>query len=181
MIRFSCPQCGKAFKLTAEEAGRPIACRRCGELSMAPASAAASRDETQRRSPPEQSEPSRGLFRGMSSRLRWGVALAAGVGVAGILLAGDWAVPLGVSSTIVVLAMLYGRATGCPTCGKWWSREEIERRLVAGEGPDGEGVPSEGLLDRTTYRCAGCGHRWSVTDTQEYWWSGRGRPQQHGG
>jgi DNA-directed RNA polymerase subunit RPC12/RpoP len=181
VIRFSCPQCGKAFELPEEKAGRPVVCRHCGELSLAPASTAACRDEPQRRSPPEESAQSRGLFRGMSNRVRWGVALAAGAGAGGLLLAGDWAVPLGVCSTVVVLAILYGRATGCPVCGKWWSREEVERRLVPREGSDGEGVPFAGFLDRTTYRCAGCGHRWSVTDTQEDWWSGRGRPQQHGG
>jgi DNA-directed RNA polymerase subunit RPC12/RpoP len=181
VIRYSCPQCGKAFKLSAEEAGKPVVCRRCGELFVAPASSAVDRDEPQRRSPPEESASSRGLFGGLSSRVCWGVALAAGAGAGGLLLAGDWAVPLGIVTALVVLALLYGRATGCPACGKWWSREQIEKRLVAGEGSDGEDAPFGGLLERTTYRCAGCSHRWSVTETQEDWWSGRSRPQQHGG
>jgi DNA-directed RNA polymerase subunit RPC12/RpoP len=181
VLRFSCPQCGKAFKLPGEKAGRPVVCPRCGERSVAPASAAAGRDEPERRSPSEESEQPRGLFRGMSSRVRWGVALVAGTGTGGLLLAGDWAVPLGVYSAVVFLAILHGHATGCPACGKWWSRAEVEKRLVAREGFDEGGVPCERLLDRTTYQCAGCGHRWSVTDTQEYWGSGRGRPQRHGG
>jgi DNA-directed RNA polymerase subunit RPC12/RpoP len=179
VIRFSCPQCGKAFELPGEQAGRPVVCRRCGEESVAPDSAAA-RDEPLRRSPPEESKQSQGLFGGMSSRLRWAVALAAGA-VAGVLfLAGDWAVPLGVCSTVVVLAILHGRATGCPACRKWWSRAEVDKRLVAQEGFEGGGVPLERFVDRRTYQCAGCGHRWSVTDTQEYSWFGGGRAQRHG-
>jgi DNA-directed RNA polymerase subunit RPC12/RpoP len=181
VIRFSCPQCGKVFKVPGEKAGRPVVCPRCGEPCVAPASAAAGRDEPERRSRSEESEQSRGLFRGMSSRVRGGVALAAGVGAGSLLLAGDWAVPLAVCSAVVLLAILHGHATGCPACGQWWSRAEVEKGLVAREGFDEGGVPFERSRDRTTYQCAGCGHRWSVTDTQAYRGSGRGRPQRHGG
>jgi hypothetical protein len=117
----------------------------------------------------------------MSGRVRWGVGLLAGAGAASLLLAGDWAVPLAVCSAFALLAILHGHATGCPACGKWWSRAEIEKRLVAREEFDEAGTPVERSLDRTTYQCSGCGHRWSVTDTQEYRGAWRGRPQGHGG
>jgi DNA-directed RNA polymerase subunit RPC12/RpoP len=181
VIRFSCPQCGKAFQVPGEKAGRPVGCPRCGERFVTPASAVAGRGEPERRSPPEESEQPRGLFGGMSSRVRGGVALAAGAGVGSLLLAGDWAVPLGVCAVLALLAILHGHATGCPACGKWWSRAEVEKGLVAQEGFDEAGAPVERSLDRTTYQCGGCGHRWSVTDTQEYRGSCRGRPQRHGG
>jgi DNA-directed RNA polymerase subunit RPC12/RpoP len=184
MIRVSCPQCGKAFKASGEEAGRPVVCPRCGELSVAPASAAG-RDEPARRPPLKESQPSRawfrGLFRGMSTRVRWAVALTAGVVAGSLLFAGDWGVPLAVCSAVVLLAILHGHATGCPACGKWWSRAQLDRRLVAREGFDEAGVPFERSLEQTTYQCASCGHRWSVTDADEEGGPCRARPQRHGG
>jgi hypothetical protein len=148
---------------------------------VAPASAAAGRDEPERRPPSEESEPSRGLFRGMSNRVRWAVALVVGAGVGSLLLAGDWAVPLAVCSAFALLALLHGQATGCPACGRWWSRRQVAKGIVVREGYDEGGVPVDRSLDRTTYRCAGCGHKWSVTDTQEYRGPYRGRSQRHGG
>src|SRR5262249_30342260 len=119
VLRFSCPQCGKAFKLPGETAGRPFVCPRCGERFVVPASAAAGGDKPERRSPSEQS---RGLFSGMSRRVRWGLILAVGACAGSLVLAGDWALPLGLCSAVVFLAILYGHATGCPACGKFWAR-----------------------------------------------------------
>jgi hypothetical protein len=116
----------------------------------------------------------------MSSRERWCVVLVAGAGASCLLLPADWAVPLALCSAIVLLAILHGHATGCPACGKWWSKAEVEKRLVAQAGFDEGGIPVEKPLDRTTYQCSGCGYRWSVTDTLEsrgpFW----GRPQPPG-
>jgi hypothetical protein len=52
---------------------------------------------------------------------------------------------------------------------------------VEREGYDESGAPVVQSLDRSTYKCAGCGHRWSVTDTRAYGGSYPGRPQRHGG
>lgn len=184
MIRFSCPQCGQRLKVPEEKAGGSILCPCCGVPSVAPAAAAAGRGEAVGLPPAQESESARGLFRGMSRRVRWAVVLVAGAGAGGLLLpalspllplprsvaaaAADWAVPLVACSVVLLLAILYGHATGCPACGRWWSRLEVENRLVGREQLDGGGVPSGGSLSRTTYRCQSCGHRWSVTDAEEY-------------
>jgi hypothetical protein len=89
--------------------------------------------------------------------------------------------PLAVGAVLVLLAILHGHATGCPACGRWWAKAQIEKRLVSREGLDEVGLPVEVLLDRTTYQCGACGHRWSVTETQEDRGSCHGRPQRHGG
>jgi hypothetical protein len=117
----------------------------------------------------------------MGRRVRWAVAALAGVMAVGALLGPAWAVPLVLCSACAVLAILYGQATGCPACGKWWSRELVRKELVAREVPDERGVAGERPVDRTTYRCAGCGHSWSVTDSESYQGPGRGRPQALGG
>jgi hypothetical protein len=118
VIRMACPQCGKAFKVPQEKAGRPVRCSRCREPLVAPTSAAAGKDEPEGRSPPEASEQPRGLFRGMGGRDRWVVALLAVAVAASLLLAGVWAVPLAACFALALLAVLHGQATGCPQCGK---------------------------------------------------------------
>jgi hypothetical protein len=197
MIRFPCPQCGKAIKVPGEQAGQPVICPRCGEPSVAPASSAAGRDEAERPAPTEQSEQAQGPFRGMSGRLRWAVALVAAAGVVPLLLAflspllpiprdiakvaSDWAVPLVACSTVLLLAILYGHATSCPACGRWWSRAEVERGYMNREVFDKGGVPFGRSQARTTYQCEGCRHRWSVTDTEEYRVPVRDHPPRHRG
>ena len=79
------------------------------------------------------------------------------------------------------LAILHGHATGCPACGRWWSRVVTKQEWVTRAAFDESGAPCERTVDRTTYRCAGCGHSWSVTDAGEYRQPGRGRPQPRGG
>jgi hypothetical protein len=117
----------------------------------------------------------------MSGRVRVAVVLTAGVGVGSLLLAGDWAVPLAACSAVVLLAILHGHATGCPACGKWWSMAQVEKRLVRQAGDDEAGVPFERSVEQASYRCASCGHRWLVTDTEEEGGFWRARPQRHGG
>jgi DNA-directed RNA polymerase subunit RPC12/RpoP len=179
VIRISCPLCAKAFKISEEKAGRAVTCPRCGELVAAKTSAAG-KDEPRRRSPTPEPEQRRGLFRGMSRRVRWAVAGVVGVGAASLLLGVAWGVPVFICSVLVVLAVLYGQATGCPACGKWWARMLLKKDLVVREALDEAGVPCEKLMDQTTYRCAGCGYTWSVMDTEAIQESGR-RPQPHGG
>jgi DNA-directed RNA polymerase subunit RPC12/RpoP len=197
MTRFPCPQCGKVLQVSGEQVGRPVTCPRCGEPSVAPAPAAAERDEAGRPPPTQQSEPARGLFRGMSSKVRWAVALVAGAGAVTLVLAAlspllpaprgvaraaaDWAVPLAACSIVLLLAILYGHATGCPACGRWWSRAEVERGYLGREVFDKGGVSFGRSQSRTTYQCGGCGHRWSVTDTEEYREPARVRRQRHRG
>jgi hypothetical protein len=133
----------------------------------------------------------------MIGRERLAVALVAVPGVGALLLpalspllpavrgvaavAADWAVPLVACSAILLLAVLHGHKTGCPACGKWWSRAEVGRGLVDGEKSDHGATPSGRSLERTTYRCAGCGHSWSVTDAEAYRQPGRRRPHRQGG
>lgn len=180
VFRISCPQCGKVLKVLGETTGRAVNCSRCGEL-VAIGSAAAPRDEPPKRSPPPDSEQPRGVFRGMSSRERWAVAGVVAVSVGGLLLGGHWAVPLVVCSALALLTILHGHATGCPACGKWWSRVAVKKEWVDGEGFDENGAPCGRSVDRTTYRCARCWHNWSVTDAEADRPAGRGRPQPHGG
>jgi hypothetical protein len=117
----------------------------------------------------------------MSGRVRWAVAGVVVVAAGSLLLAADWAVPLVAASAFALLAILHGNATGCPACGKWWSRVVVKKDLVSRGASDETGAPYERSVDRTTYRCAGCGHVWSVTDTEGDQEPGRGRPQPHGG
>jgi hypothetical protein len=129
----------------------------------------------------------------MSNRLRWAVALVAGAGAVSLLLAflspllpvaetaAYWAVPSAVFFTVLLLTLLHGHATGCPACGRWWSRAEIEERSLGREVFAKGGVPFERLLSQTTYHCCGCGHRWSVTKAEEYRDPASCRPQRHRG
>jgi hypothetical protein len=131
----------------------------------------------------------------MSSRVRWAVVLVAGAGAGGLLLPAlapllslprsvaasttDWAVPLVACSIVLLFAILHGHATGCPACGKWWSRALVENSFVAQERFDRGGVPFGRSLFQTTYQCGGCGHRWSVTNAEEYPESHRDLPPRH--
>ncbi len=132
----------------------------------------------------------------MSRRVRCAVALVASAAAVSLLLAflspvlplsqgaaeavAGWAGPLAAISTVLLLTLLYGHATGCPACGKWWSRSEVVGRSV-GREVFAKGEPFGNALPRTTYQCDSCGHRWSVTNDVVVRESARGRPQRHGG
>jgi len=192
VIRFTCPQCGKSLKVSEERAGMLVLCRRCGEQcvapAVAPASAAAEGEEPVERSPGQEPDLRRGLFPGMSRRVRWAVGLVTAVGTLSLLLhiigvvaeaQVPWALPVAISSLILLLAMLHGHGTACPECGRWWSRKEIEKALVDQEAFDEEGLPVGRSVSRSTYECRGCGHRWSVIDSEENQEPAHGRPQRH--
>src|SRR5262249_34364674 len=140
----SCPRCDQRFKLPEEKAGGSIVCPRCGVPTVAPAAGASETSEARRLAQAQGAEQAQGLFQGMSSRVRWAVVLAAVAGACGLLLptlsllpvprdvaasAWGWAVPLVACSVVSLLAVLYGHATGCPACGKLWSRAEVATSL----------------------------------------------------
>jgi hypothetical protein len=78
------------------------------------------------------------------------------------------AVPLVVFSAVVVLVILHGHGTGCPSCGRWWARRKLDSDFVDRECFDKGGVTFARAKYRTNYECASCGHRWSATSTDEY-------------
>jgi hypothetical protein len=178
VIRFACPKCGKLLKVTEDRAGLPLFCRCCGDQCVAPAvdsaAAATQSDKPVERSPTQPPQQRRRPFFGLSRRVGWVVGLVAAVGVLSLVLhiVGDlpealapWPLPVAVSSLILLLAMLHGNATGCPACGRWWARTQIEKVLVDRETCDEDGAPATTTVSRSTYECGGCGHRWSVMDS----------------
>lgn len=119
----------------------------------------------------------------MSPRVRFLVAVVAGVGILSLLLAvvgplvppltsiadraRHAAVPLVPASAIAVLAILYGHGTSCPLCGRWWARKETQTEFVDREVFEKEGVPFARSTYRTSYHCESCRHSWSVYSTEE--------------
>ena len=181
MIRFRCPSCGTMLKVTGEKAGRPVTCPGCRERCPAPAGSDG--PDTGRDGGPARpsgradADQSPGLFAGMSRRLRWGVALLAVAAPVGLLLAvlhtllpggagvsdaaAGWAMLLAMCSCAVLLTILYGQGTGCPSCGRWWSRlrygTDLEEREVADRG--GRLLRDIAVTDDLCARSAGTGGR----------------------
>ena len=120
----------------------------------------------------------------MRPRERWAAGLAAGVGVLSLVLAvvapsvpalaaGADAAKLGAmllvpASALVLLVVLYGHGTSCPSCGQWWARRVAETEFVDRQLFDKGGVPFARSTYRTTYECTSCRHRWSAASTDEY-------------
>jgi hypothetical protein len=69
---------------------------------------------------------------------------------------------------VVLLLVLHGYATSCPSCGKWWARSEVESEFVNREVFHKESTPYARATYRTNYECKSCRHRWSATRTEEY-------------
>jgi hypothetical protein len=69
---------------------------------------------------------------------------------------------------VLLLVILYGQATACPHCRKWWARTKVVSDFADREVFDKLGVPFARSLYRTTYQCAACRHRWSVIQADEY-------------
>jgi hypothetical protein len=82
----------------------------------------------------------------------------------------SWAFPVALFSFLLLAGILYGHATGCPSCGRWCSRIRVESEFVDREvlEKDNSDVPLGRSRYRTTYSCGGCKHRWTVTETEEY-------------
>jgi hypothetical protein len=79
-----------------------------------------------------------------------------------------WASVLAFCSLVLLLIILYGQATACPRCRKWWARTNGASEFVDQEIINKKGVPFAKALYRTTYECAACLHRWSVMQADEY-------------
>jgi DNA-directed RNA polymerase subunit RPC12/RpoP len=191
MVRFPCPTCGKVLRAQDDKAGRSGVCPRCGERVVAPGGAPPQADS----GTGESSGEPQGLLAGMSLRVRCVASVLALVAVFGMLaivshpllpegafpgeFAGPWTVWLSASSFMMLGVIFYGQATGCPSCGRWWSRERAGQEFLGREVFDKEGVPYGRSTYRTTYLCSSCQHRWSVDETEEYRASsaGQGRPQ----
>ncbi len=192
MIRFHCPLCDKTLKAPDEKAGAAVVCPRCHERSVVPAESSvtgpAGRPQgtaaSGRAAARRHGDQALSLFSGMGPGVRQAVGLAACVGVLSLLLAivvpsapalaaGTDAANLGAmilvpSSAIVLLAVLYGHGTGCPSCGQWWVRRLVEKEFVDREVYDKGGVPFAKSTYRTTYECTSCRHRWSAASSDEY-------------
>lgn len=187
MIRFKCPLCGKVLKVGEEKAGSAVVCPRCEERSVAPVGAgvgaSAGCDEGSSRQDAWHPDWLGGLFSGMSPLVQCVVAVVACVGACSILLpllsgllpfhggviraTSSWSVVLGSCSVVILLVILYGQGTACPCCRKWWAQTKVGTEFVDREVFDKEGVPFGKSLYRTTYQCAACQHRWSVTEADE--------------
>jgi hypothetical protein len=192
MIRFHCPLCGKTLMVPEEKAGSPVVCPRCNERSVAPEEALGTSSGEQalafegygQRVAHEHQDEGSSLFAGMSPALRGVVALVAGVGVVSLVLAvvAGWlpglksvadsityaAMILVPSCIVLLLVILHGHATGCPSCGRWWARRRIEDEFVDREVFDRDGVPFARAVYRTRYECRACRHGWSTTFADEY-------------
>ena len=192
MIRFHCPLCDKTLKAPDEKAGATVVCPRCNERSVVlaefsatgPAGRPPETEASGRAGTRRHGDQALSLFSGMGPGARWAVGLAACVGVLSLLLAivvpcvpalaeGTDAAKLGAmilvpSSAVVLLAVLYGHGTSCPSCGQWWARRVVEKEFVDREVFDKGGVPFARSTYRTTYECTSCRHRWSAASTDEY-------------
>jgi hypothetical protein len=191
MIRFHCPLCGKTLEVP-KTPGAMVVCPLCNERSVAPldasrtgAEAQGSEHEACRQAvAPRDKNQGLPLFARMSRRLRWAVALVAGVGVFSLVLAvlACWVPALGSladkatcgavilvpASIVSLLVILHGHGTGCPSCGKWWARRKTETEFVDREVFNRDGVPFARATYRTGYECSFCRHRWAATSTDEY-------------
>jgi DNA-directed RNA polymerase subunit RPC12/RpoP len=184
MIRFPCPLCGKMLKVAEDSAGKPVVCPRCGERCVVPAAGSAPADEGStepaRRLQAADLDEAPGLFWSMPTTMRLAVIVVAAMGTLGFLLAifssllfdmgpaSHLALVTALCSFVLLCVILHGHGTGCPNCGKWWSRTRISKEFVDREVFDKGGVPFARSLYKTTYACTDCGRRWSVAETEEY-------------
>jgi uncharacterized Zn finger protein (UPF0148 family) len=179
MTRVSCPSCGKNLKLPKESSGGPVACPRCGELLAAPAAPAA---PAARPAPQAGTEEEPGPFSRISPGGRAAVVSLAAVCFLGLMLAvwrpnlpgnlgpfpAGWGVIIAVASFSLGATIIYGQATRCPACGKWWSRSKLGAEFLDRELYDGEDGTHARAKYQATYMCADCHHRWSVVETEDY-------------
>jgi hypothetical protein len=87
-------------------------------------------------------------------------------------------VPLCVAAVLIVL---HGAATGCPSCRRWWARRIAEKGFVSRDVYERDASTFARATYRTTYECAACRHRWSVTSADEYKEPVRERPRRRMG
>jgi DNA-directed RNA polymerase subunit RPC12/RpoP len=197
MIHFRCVQCDKALKVPEGKAGATVLCPRCQERLVVPSGASASGIDEPTDSPGHTPElegtdqpvnsfwdQAGELFAGMSPGLRLVEVLLAGLGLITLLLAllalfvplpGGFAaavissamflVPLFV---VVFLVILYGHATSCPLCGRWWVRAKYATEFVGREVFERNGDSFARSTYKTTYICNACKHKWSANYSEEF-------------
>jgi hypothetical protein len=178
MHRFFCPVCVKQLKVPEGKAGKTIICPRCNEPVVVPAEAGQAAPEALAEAP-APGEPSPWLLATIGPRLWCALAAVTSVALFSVGLAllaparlADLATPAAMvlvpSSFVLILFLLHGHATGCPLCGKWWTRRQVETEFVDRRPFQKNGVPYARSTYRTCYACSSCEHRWSVTRTEEY-------------
>src|SRR5262249_10072556 len=191
VIRFRCPDCDKTIKVPDGKAGKAIVCPRCVASSRVPAETAATGPNGGRSAPEagsrlvtRQGEEPTLLRGGMRPGLRWTLALVAGVGLVSLLLAvvapvvpplaalgtraGYGTTSVVAASLILLMVILHGHGTGCPSCARWWVRRRVETEFVDRAVFQKRGVPFARSTYRTTYECESCRYRWSATSNEEY-------------
>lgn len=118
----------------------------------------------------------------MRPTLRWVTAALAAAGILCLLLAvlrpvlpGDLrspTPPVGLLGALcsfgLLLVLVHGHATGCPSCGRWWSRTKGATEFMAREVFERDGDAFARSRYRTSYTCRHCERTWSVTETDEY-------------
>jgi hypothetical protein len=72
------------------------------------------------------------------------------------------------SCLVLLLVLLHGQGTGCPSCGRPWAREEGETECLGREEFRKGGDSWVRARRRTNYSCKRCGHHWSATYADEY-------------
>jgi endogenous inhibitor of DNA gyrase (YacG/DUF329 family) len=187
MIHFRCPLCAKTLTVADNQAGRPVTCSRCRELSVAPAATdvpqGAGGGEAVPRSQEADAGAELGLFASMTRPVRWAAGSLAVIALLGFLLGllhallpgggisdagAHRSLVVAACSCLLLLVVLYGQGTNCPACGKWWSRAKLAKEFVGREQFEKGGALIGKSLYRTIYLCAHCGHRWQVAETDEY-------------
>jgi hypothetical protein len=111
------------------------------------------------------------------------VALVAVVGAVSVVLvfvSADAAMILIPCFVVALLVVFHGYATSCPSCGKWWARNQIDTEFVDRQVVHKQDTPYARATYRTNYECKSCRHRWSMTRTEEYkeFIKDRSRPRQ---
>jgi phage FluMu protein Com len=182
MIRFHCPFCNRALKVAGGKAGVTIVCPRCKEQVTVPQGALKTEVESRTAAQPHQEHEPEPLA-GESRVSRAVVALVAGVVVVSgvlVIVVPAQAMILIPCFVVVLLILLHGYGTSCPSCGKWWVRRQIETEFVDRQVFHKQDTPYARATYRTNYQCKSCRYPWSVTRTEEYkdFIRERGRPRQ---
>jgi hypothetical protein len=185
MIRFHCPLCGKMLKVKEDRHSKSIVCPRCGETCAVPGGAGSSAGDegaSAHHKHTMSSDEVPGLFAGMRPAVRWAAGLLAATSVLSLLMAvlhpelpglgssasTGWGLFLAVWSFLLLGVILHGQATGCPWCGKWWSRAKKETKFVDRQVVEDNDHPLTRSLYQTTYLCDHCKRTWSVQETEEH-------------
>jgi len=202
-IRFPCPHCGIYLRAPVEHVGRSISCSACQERATVPPEDELTAGDFGRAiasqpPPPVVSLPVRvgrrvkQFFSSMSTSTRLILLGCVGLGLGCLVLMyyvgmgpEGSAAPLRHSlmiaaclSVIASLATLYGHATCCPACRRWYAKRDDGSELVdsgiyyretdeAADRGDRSAVLKV-LTYHHKHRCSHCGHQWTTTSTDRY-------------